>query len=124
MGTKAKKTRQQAEAPAELAEADPALQLFDPREQAVQKLPVARTQEDKAVVGRLLRLEEVRAEAAQARKNLSTLPGDALPPVWAKVRGLGPDAIDALVLVAIIFSDGMWGLSAARTSNTRSGSPR
>lgn len=50
------------------------------------------------------RLEEVRAEAAQARKNLSVLPGDALPPVWARAQALGPDAIDALVLAAIIFS--------------------
>jgi hypothetical protein len=50
------------------------------------------------------RLEEVHAEAAQARKNLSTLAGDVLPPVWAKVKGLGEDAIDALVLIGIIFS--------------------
>lgn len=50
------------------------------------------------------RLEEVHAEAAQARKNLSTLPGDILPPVWGKVQQLGEDAIDALVLIAIIFS--------------------
>jgi hypothetical protein len=50
------------------------------------------------------RLGEVHAEAAQARKNLSTLQGDVLPPVWAKVQAIGDDAIDALVLVAIIFS--------------------
>lgn len=50
------------------------------------------------------RLDEVHAERAQARKNLSTLPGDVLPPVWAKVKVIGPDAIDALVLLAIIFS--------------------
>jgi hypothetical protein len=50
------------------------------------------------------RLEEVHAEAAQARKNLSVLPGDTLPPVWNKVQAVGPDAIDALVLVAIVFS--------------------
>lgn len=50
------------------------------------------------------RLEDVHAEAAQARKNLSTLPGDILPPVWGKVQQLGEDAIDALVLIAIIFS--------------------
>jgi hypothetical protein len=50
------------------------------------------------------KLDEVHAEAAQARKNLSTLPGDTLPPVWGKVKALGDDAIDALVLIAIIFS--------------------
>lgn len=50
------------------------------------------------------RLGEVEAEPSQARKNLSTLPNGALPPVWSKVQQLGPDAIDALVLIALIFS--------------------
>ena len=50
------------------------------------------------------RLEEVSAEPAQARKNLSTLPGDALPPVWSNAKALGPEAVDALMLVAIVFS--------------------
>jgi hypothetical protein len=50
------------------------------------------------------RLNEVKAEPAQARKNLSTLSGDVLPAVWSKARALGPEAIDALMLVAIIFS--------------------
>lgn len=78
------------------------------------RLKVSLTKHNAHKVSRLLkdykasevfeRLEEVHAEVAQARKNLSTLPGDALPPVWEKVRALGDDAIDALVLVAIIFS--------------------
>lgn len=66
------------------------------------------------------RLDEVHAEAAQARKNLSTLPGDALPPVWSKVRILGSDAIDALVLVAIIFSHRDL-IDAMRTASRRKG---
>lgn len=50
------------------------------------------------------RIGEVKAEAAQTRKNLSTGIGDVLPPVWKQAQQLGPDAIDALVLIAIIFS--------------------
>jgi hypothetical protein len=78
------------------------------------RLKVSLTKHNAHKVARLLkdypaaevfeRLEEVHAEAAQARKNLSALPGDTPPPVWSKVKALGPDAIDALVLVAIIFS--------------------
>lgn len=49
-------------------------------------------------------LGDVGADPAQARKNLSTLTGDTLPPVWSKVQAVGEDAIDALVLLAIIFS--------------------
>lgn len=78
------------------------------------RLKVSLTKHNAHKVARLLkeykasevfdRLDEVSAERAQARKNLSTLAGDALPPVWHKVQALGSDAIDALVLVAIIFS--------------------
>lgn len=49
-------------------------------------------------------LGEVKAEAAQTRRNLSVLQGDALPPLWGKAQALGEEAIDALMLVAIIFS--------------------
>lgn len=66
------------------------------------------------------RLGEVRAEAAQARKNLSTLPDDVLPPVWAKVIQLGDDAIDALVLVGIIFSHRAL-IEAMQTASQRRG---
>lgn len=52
----------------------------------------------------LEKLDEVHAEIAQAHKNLSVLPGNKIPEVWAKVRKLGDNAIDALVLVGIIFS--------------------
>jgi len=78
------------------------------------RLKVSLTKHNAHKVARLLkdypaadvfdRLGQVRAEAAQARNNLSTLESDALPPVWSKVQALGPDAIDALVFVAIIFS--------------------
>jgi hypothetical protein len=78
------------------------------------RLKVSLTKHNAHKVARLLkdypasqvfsRLDEVRAEAAQARKNLSVLPGDALPPVWSKAQALGPDAIDALVLIALVFS--------------------
>jgi hypothetical protein len=65
---------------------------------------VAGLLKDHAAAGVFDRLDEVHAERTQARKNLSTLPDDTLPPVWSKVQKLGEDAIDALVLVAIIFS--------------------
>ncbi|MCB2074955.1 MAG: hypothetical protein H6917_04965 [Novosphingobium sp.] len=78
------------------------------------RLKVSLTKHNAHKVARLLkeydaaqvfdRLDEVHAEAAQARKNLSTLQGDLLPPVWGKVKALGDNAIDALVLIAIIFS--------------------
>jgi hypothetical protein len=78
------------------------------------RLKVSLTKHNAHKVARLLkdypasevfdRLDDVRAEAAQARKNLSTLQGDVLPPVWSKVQTLGDDAVDALVFVAIIFS--------------------
>jgi hypothetical protein len=78
------------------------------------RLKVSLTKHNAHKVARLLKnypagevfgkLNEVAAEPAQARKNLSTLPGDALPPVWTKVQKLGSDAVDALVLLAIIFS--------------------
>lgn len=78
------------------------------------RLKVSLTKHNAHKIARLLRnhpagevfgrLDEVWAEPAQARKNLSTLPGDTLPPVWSKAQALGADAIDALVLIAIIFS--------------------
>lgn len=46
----------------------------------------------------------VNIDIAQARKNLSVGPGDAVPELWNTVRRMGPSAIDALVLIAIIFS--------------------
>ncbi|HEX5279600.1 MAG TPA: hypothetical protein VFW28_05950 [Micropepsaceae bacterium] len=80
---------------------------------------VARLLKDYKAVEVFERLDEVHAEAAQARKNLSALPNDALPPVWEKVRELGPDAIDALVLVAIIFSHHQLISAMAQASNRR-----
>lgn len=52
----------------------------------------------------LSRLHEVRAEKAQAYKNLSVLAGSKVPEVWTKAKKLGDNAIDALVLVGIVFS--------------------
>lgn len=49
-------------------------------------------------------LDEVQAEKAQAYKNLSIQPGNKIPTVWSKAKEIGPNAIDALVLVGIIFS--------------------
>ncbi|MDO3621838.1 hypothetical protein Q3O98_12075 [Ralstonia pseudosolanacearum] len=43
-------------------------------------------------------------EVIQARKNLSVSPRGRVPDVWNEARKLGPEAIDALVLIAIIFS--------------------
>jgi hypothetical protein len=78
------------------------------------RLTVSLTKHNAHKVARLLkdhpstevfeRLPDVQAEAAQARKNLSVMAGDVLPPVWAKAQALGSDAIDALVLLAIVFS--------------------
>jgi hypothetical protein len=80
----------------------------------VSRLKVSLTKHNAHKVARLLkeykssevfeRLDEVHANTAQARKNLSTLRGDALPAVWEKAQALGSDAIDALVLLAIVFS--------------------
>ncbi|MCJ0824974.1 hypothetical protein MQC88_03195 [Luteimonas sp. 50] len=52
----------------------------------------------------LSKLSEVHAETVQAHKNLSVQNGTQVPKVWAKVRKLGGNAVDALVLVGIIFS--------------------
>lgn len=46
----------------------------------------------------------VNIEAAQAKKNLSVSSDGHVPEVWNKAKMLGEGAIDALVLVAIIFS--------------------
>lgn len=50
------------------------------------------------------KLGEVSADPAQTRKNLSALPQDVLPPVWAKAKSLGPEAVDGLMFVGIVFS--------------------
>jgi len=52
----------------------------------------------------LTRLHEVQAEQAQAYKNLSVSSDGKVPDVWTKVQALGGNAIDALVLIGIIFS--------------------
>ena len=81
---------------------------------------VARLLKDYAASDVFDRLDEVHAEHAQARKNLSTLAGDALPPVWSKAQALGEDAIDALVLVAIVFSHAAL-ITAMSTASQRRG---
>jgi len=43
-------------------------------------------------------------EKAQAKKNLSIGVKNAVPVVWAEVKKLGDDAVDALTLIAIVFS--------------------
>ncbi|HEY8159890.1 MAG TPA: hypothetical protein VIF10_14420 [Methylobacter sp.] len=48
--------------------------------------------------------EGINIESVQAYKNLSVTADGKVPDVWNKVRNAGPDAIDALVLIAIIFS--------------------
>lgn len=65
---------------------------------------IARLLKDYAADQVLGRLHEVHAEVAQAHKNLSVLPGNEVPKVWAKVKKLGDNAIDALVLIGIVFS--------------------
>lgn len=78
------------------------------------RLQVSLTKHNAHKVARLLKeypasdlfdhLDEIHADPAQARKNLSALDSNTPPPVWNKAQALGDDAIDALVLVAIIFS--------------------
>ena len=46
----------------------------------------------------------VNIEAAQARKNLSASASGTVPDVWNKARAAGSETIDALTLLAIIFS--------------------
>jgi hypothetical protein len=80
----------------------------------IRRLKVSLTKHNAHKIARLLRsyraddilsrLAEVHAEGAQARKNLSVQTGDKIPDVWAKAKKLGYRAIDALVLVGIIFS--------------------
>ena len=52
----------------------------------------------------LSHLDEIKADLAQTRKNLSVTSDGSLPEVWRKVQRLGPQAIDGLMLLAIIFS--------------------
>ena len=52
----------------------------------------------------MLRLGSVSADPAQTRKNLSAYLDGKLPSCWSEAKAIGPDAIDALVLVGIIFS--------------------
>ena len=46
----------------------------------------------------------INIDIAQAGKNLSIGPGNAVPELWNTIRRMGPSAIDAMVLLAIIFS--------------------
>lgn len=46
----------------------------------------------------------INIELAQAKKNLSVGRGNIVPELWNTARSMGPRAIDALVLTAIIFS--------------------
>ncbi len=57
------------------------------------------------VLTRLAGVEpDINIDAAQAKKNLSTNVRGEVPSVWNKARAAGDEAIDALVLVGIIFS--------------------
>jgi hypothetical protein len=57
------------------------------------------------VLTRLAGVEpDINIDAAQAKKTLSTNARGQVPPVWNKARDAGGEAIDALVLIAIIFS--------------------
>lgn len=49
-------------------------------------------------------VEGVKIDEAQAKKNLSVNTAGKVPSLWNEARKLGDDAIDALVLIAIIFS--------------------
>lgn len=46
----------------------------------------------------------INIEFAQAKKNLAVSSNGIVPEVWNEARRLGPEAINALVLIAIIFS--------------------
>jgi hypothetical protein len=46
----------------------------------------------------------IKIDEAQAKKNLSVDASDRVPIIWEDARSLGSDAVDALVLLAIIFS--------------------
>lgn len=46
----------------------------------------------------------INIESAQAKKNLSVNAAGKVPPVWNKAREQGQESINALVLIAIIFS--------------------
>ncbi len=46
----------------------------------------------------------INIERAQAKKNLSVGPGNSVPQIWVQAKSLGKDAVNALTLLAIIFS--------------------
>lgn len=48
--------------------------------------------------------EGINIESAQAHKNLSVTAAGKVPDVWNKAREQGEETINALVLIAIIFS--------------------
>jgi hypothetical protein len=65
-------------------------------------------------------IEDVNIEAVQAKKNLSVKDG-VVPAVWEKARLLGSDAVNALVLLGIIFSHHK--LIAAMSASTAPNTP-
>jgi len=68
----------------------------------------------------LKRVEAAGANRSQALKNLSASPDGSVPSLWDEARALGPAAVDALVLVAIIFSHHQL-ISAMRNASDRRG---
>lgn len=58
----------------------------------------------------------INIERAQAKKNLSAGPDNLVPAVWTEAKKLGNNAIDALTLIAIIFSH--YKLIAAMASSS------
>lgn len=81
---------------------------------------VAQLLKDYPITQVLGHLDEVHAEQAQAYKNLSVQPDGSLPNLWADAQKLGPDGIDALVFLAIIFSHHQL-IEALREADTRKG---
>lgn len=81
---------------------------------------IARLLKDYPAKEILSRLGEVHAEKVQARKNLSVTSGNSVPKVWEKAQKLGDRAVDALVLVGIIFSHHQL-ISAMSNASARSG---
>jgi hypothetical protein len=63
----------------------------------------------------------VKIDSVQARKNLSASSTGAVPSVWNQARAAGHESINALVLIAIIFSHGqlIQAMRAARTASMR-----
>src|SRR2546425_7603922 len=61
----------------------------------------------------------INIESAQAKKTLAANRAGTVPEVWAKAKQRGGEAIDALVLIAVMFSHHQLITTMQRSANRR-----